>query len=1012
MRYLRTALALLACAPAVAQAAADFTVPPGFSAQVVAGPPLVERPVMAAFDDRGRLFVADNAGLNLDDKAFDAQLPNLVRMLEDTNGDGVFDKSTVFADKMTFPQGALWYRGALFVASPPNIWRLEDTDGDGHADRRDIVASGFQYNGNAADVHGPFLHPGGRIFWCHGRKGHDVHQLDGTLASKGRGARVWSVNPDGTDIRVFAGGGMDNPVALTFTPEGEILGDANLFHGDPRGDTLIHWIHGGVYPRLDQEAVLAEFPRTGPPLSEIFNFGHVAVSGLTQLRSTGLGYKDGVLVTVFNTGKVLRATLKPRGATFEARVDDFFAVHDPDAHLTDVVEDADGSVLVVNTGGWFRRGCPASGEAKPEATGEIYRVRKTPPDADPRGLKIAWTTAPPTELAAYLADTRFAVRERAVDTLALRGPATIPALTAAVARGAALAKQNAIWALTRNGSPQALRVIRTALADRDERVAQTACNSVITTGDPDAWSALVPLLRLGGPTLRRTAAAALGRTGHIEAIAPLIAALGQPADRFTEHALVYALIELNNFDRTRRALNPADPLRTARLLTALDQMRSSRLDANTVLPLVTARSSVVADVAREILGRRPAWTAAVRVQADRWLDGKTVSRPVVRTLVAVLPRHLANPGIQDVVGRMLAHRDPAIVEAAFEIVGRAPEVSLPTGWLGPFQRALGGTDQKLIGTAVEAAKRVKDERLVAALRRLVADPDRAPGLRLGALAAAVHAGAQVDQSGFTLLLNLLTTRTVPPNAPAAAGFVGQVSLDAAQLKTLASTLRQVGPVERPLLLKAFTRSRDKDVGMALVDVLTETDSLPGITADALTELFKAYAPEVRTAAQPAVDRFRAQTNGQKARLLELEKALATGDATKGAEIYRSGKGACITCHQIGPLGHSVGPNLSHVGKIRAPRDLLESVLTPSATIAQGFEPFVVETTSGDVRFGLVRRETADALYLVDAAGETAIPRAQVKSVSPAPASLMPEGLDLALGNDDLLNLLAFLRSLQ
>src|SRR5437764_1167099 len=81
-------------------------VPPGFVVEKVAGPPLVEHPVFAGFDDRGRLFVADSAGLNLKADQLLKDLPNRIRLLEDTNGDGVFDKSTMFADRMTFPMGA------------------------------------------------------------------------------------------------------------------------------------------------------------------------------------------------------------------------------------------------------------------------------------------------------------------------------------------------------------------------------------------------------------------------------------------------------------------------------------------------------------------------------------------------------------------------------------------------------------------------------------------------------------------------------------------------------------------------------------------------------------------------------------------------------------------------------------------------------------------------------------------------------------------------------------------
>src|SRR5438874_2389218 len=98
-----------------------LTVPDGFEVELIAGPPLVDRPVSASFDERGRLYVTDSSGSN--DKP-DKQLeerPHRVMRLEDTKGDGKFDKTTVFADKMMFPEGCLWYDGSVFVSAPPSI---------------------------------------------------------------------------------------------------------------------------------------------------------------------------------------------------------------------------------------------------------------------------------------------------------------------------------------------------------------------------------------------------------------------------------------------------------------------------------------------------------------------------------------------------------------------------------------------------------------------------------------------------------------------------------------------------------------------------------------------------------------------------------------------------------------------------------------------------------------------------------------------------------------------------
>jgi len=243
---------------AVAPRPAAIQVPAGFEVVPVALPPLVTFPMLGNFDDRGRLFVAENAGVNLDENELDAKRPNKITMLEDTDGDGIFDRSSVFADQLAFPMGAVWHEGALFVTSAPGLWRLEDRDGDGRADSRALLATGFKSNGNAADVHGPFLHPNGRLYWCHGRKGHEVYQNGGgALVSKGLGARVWSCRPDGSDIQVHAGGGMDNPVEVAFNQEGEIFGTVNIFQGAPRSDAILHWVHGGVYPRTDQEPVIA-----------------------------------------------------------------------------------------------------------------------------------------------------------------------------------------------------------------------------------------------------------------------------------------------------------------------------------------------------------------------------------------------------------------------------------------------------------------------------------------------------------------------------------------------------------------------------------------------------------------------------------------------------------------------------------------------------------------------------------------------------------------------------------
>ena len=145
-----------------------LTVPAGFEIQRVAQPPLVNRPIVADFDEDGRLYVADSSGSNDKVEKQLAERPHRIVRLEDTDGDGVFDASTVFADRMMLPQGTMWLDGSLYVAAPPSIWKLTDTDGDGVADRREEWFEGKTLTTCANDLHGPYPGPDGWIYWTKG----------------------------------------------------------------------------------------------------------------------------------------------------------------------------------------------------------------------------------------------------------------------------------------------------------------------------------------------------------------------------------------------------------------------------------------------------------------------------------------------------------------------------------------------------------------------------------------------------------------------------------------------------------------------------------------------------------------------------------------------------------------------------------------------------------------------------------------------------------------------------
>ncbi len=152
---------------------------------------------------------------------------------------------------------------------------------------------------------------------------------------------------------------------------------------------------------------------------------------------------------------------------------------------------------------------------------------------------------------------------------------------------------------------------------------------------------------------------------------------------------------------------------------------------------------------------------------------------------------------------------------------------------------------------------------------------------------------------------------------------------------------------------------------------------------------------------------------QRARLAQFEPLLKGGDPAKGREVFFGKKVACGSCHSVGAQGGKVGPDLTKVGAIRAGRDLLESIVMPSSTFAQGYEPYVVLTQDGNVIAGLIARQSPEAVVLRDSGGnELQLRRDRIKEMKRAEKSVMPEGLERAMSEQEFRDLLAFLLSLK
>src|SRR5207237_625658 len=158
-----------------------------FEIELAAGPPLVDRPITADFDEQGRLYVGESSGTNDNVEEQLKKKPYRILRLEAENGR--FVRRTIFADLMMFPEGTMWYAGSLYVDAPASIWNLTATKDDGVATQRVEWFQGKTLTRCANDLHGPYLGPDG---WkpFDALVGHTVVFRVGEFPNAGRGGHI------------------------------------------------------------------------------------------------------------------------------------------------------------------------------------------------------------------------------------------------------------------------------------------------------------------------------------------------------------------------------------------------------------------------------------------------------------------------------------------------------------------------------------------------------------------------------------------------------------------------------------------------------------------------------------------------------------------------------------------------------------------------------------------------------------------------------------------------------
>ena len=146
---------------------------------------------------------------------------------------------------------------------------------------------------------------------------------------------------------------------------------------------------------------------------------------------------------------------------------------------------------------------------------------------------------------------------------------------------------------------------------------------------------------------------------------------------------------------------------------------------------------------------------------------------------------------------------------------------------------------------------------------------------------------------------------------------------------------------------------------------------------------------------------------------KLEAEIGSGHSERGRVIFFGKKASCHACHQVHGEGGTLGPDLSAIGQVRTPRDLLEALLAPNVTFARGYEPFMVTLENGKTLNGIITRRLEDSIYLGTADGkEVRVVKSDIEEILPGTTSVMPQGLDEQLNTEEMSDLIAFLQSLK